>query len=127
MGEVLLALLRVAHGLTAAIWLGLALVGAWDPALLRAARARGGWSARAVAQTSLWTLVITGAALMLDRLADPSGVSGTYVALLGVKLAAVAGNEVGPGCRPTRSASATPFGSRRDRTTTGARSASQSM
>jgi hypothetical protein len=91
MGEVLLALLRVAHGLTAAIWLGLALVGAWDPALLRAARARGGWSARAVAQTSLWALVITGAALMLDRLADPSGVSGTYVALLGVKLAAVAG------------------------------------
>ncbi|HZR97906.1 MAG TPA: hypothetical protein VFE37_04320 [Chloroflexota bacterium] len=90
MGDALLALLRAAHGLTAAIWLGFALVGAWQPELLAASRGAGGWSARAVAQTSLWALVITGAVLMLDRLADPSGVSGLYVALLGFKLACVA-------------------------------------
>ena len=90
MGEALLALLRLAHGLTAAVWVGFALVGAWNPGLLAATRSAGGWSARAVAQTSLWALVITGAILMLDRLADPSGVSGLYVAFLGIKLACVA-------------------------------------
>jgi hypothetical protein len=90
MGDALLGLLRAAHGLTAAVWLGLALVGAWNPALLSAARGAGGWSARAVAQTSWWALLVTGAALMLDRLADPSGVSGPYVALLGLKLGCVA-------------------------------------
>jgi hypothetical protein len=90
MSEALLGLLRAAHGLTAAVWLGLALVGAWNPALLAAARGAGGWSARGVAQTSWWALLVTGAALMLDRLADPSGVSGSYVALLGLKLACVA-------------------------------------
>src|SRR5919199_6777312 len=90
MGEALLALLRVAHGFTAAIWLGFALVGVWKPDLLAAARSAGGWSPRAVAQTSLWALVITGAVLMLDRLADPSGVSGLYVVLLGAKLGCVA-------------------------------------
>jgi hypothetical protein len=90
MGEALLALLRVAHGLTAAVWVGFALVGAWNPELLAATRGAGGWSARAVAQTSLWALVITGAVLMLDRLADPSGVSSLYVAFLGIKLGCVA-------------------------------------
>src|SRR5581483_3716524 len=90
MGEVLLALIRVAHGLTAAVWLGLSLVGLWSPSILGAARAGGGWSLWAVAQTSLWALVVTGAVLMLDRLADPSAVSTVYVALLGLKLAAVA-------------------------------------
>ncbi|HEY7065652.1 MAG TPA: hypothetical protein VII06_29525 [Chloroflexota bacterium] len=90
MGEVLLALIRAAHGLTAAIWLGLSLIGLWSPGVLAAARQGGGWSLRTVAQTSLWALVITGAVLMLDRLADPSAVSSTYVALLGLKLAAVA-------------------------------------
>src|SRR5579883_2399025 len=97
MGDVLLALLRAAHGLTAAVWLGLALVGVWNPALLNAARGAGGWSPRAVAQTSLWALVITGAVLMLDRLADPSGASSLYVGLLGVKLACWGW------CRPRRS------------------------
>lgn len=90
MGEVLLALLRVAHGLTAAVWLGLALVGAWNPALLTATRRAGGWSGRTIAQTALWALVVTGAVLMLDRLADPSAISGPYVALLGLKLSSVA-------------------------------------
>ena len=91
MGEVLLALIRVAHGLLAAIWLGLSLVGLWTPDVLAAARRAGAWSPRTVAQTSLWALVISGAVLMLDRLADPSGVSGTYVALLALKLACVVG------------------------------------
>lgn len=90
MGEALLGLLRAAHGLTAAVWLGIALVGAWNPELLRAARGAGGWSARSVAETSWWALLVTGAALMLDRLADPSGVSGPYVALLALKLGCVA-------------------------------------
>jgi hypothetical protein len=90
MSEALLGLLRAAHGLTAAVWLGLALVGAWNPELVVAARGAGGWSARAVAQTAWWALLVTGAALMLDRLADPSSVSGPYLALLGLKLGCVA-------------------------------------
>ncbi len=90
MDDGLLALLRVAHGLTAAIWLGISIVGVLSPAALAAARASGGLSLRALAQTSLWVLVVTGAILMLDRLADPS-VSTLYVALLGLKLALVAG------------------------------------
>jgi hypothetical protein len=90
MDDGLLALLRVAHGLTAAIWLGVSLVGVLSPAALAAARASGGLSLRALAQTSLWALVVTGAILMLDRLADPS-VSTLYVVLLGIKLALVAG------------------------------------
>ena len=72
MGEALLAALRAAHGLTAAVWVGFALVGAWDPALLAATRGAGGWSARAVAQSSLWALVITGAVLMLDGSPTPA-------------------------------------------------------
>ena len=85
----LLALMRVAHGLTAAIWLGISLVGVLSPGALAAARASGGLSLRALAQTSLWALVISGAILMLDRLADPS-VSSLYVWLLGLKLGLVA-------------------------------------
>jgi hypothetical protein len=89
MGDGLLALLRVAHGLTAAIWLGVSLVAVLSPGALDAAHAAGQWAPRAVAQTSLWALVITGAILMLDRLADPA-VSLTYVGLLALKLALVA-------------------------------------
>ncbi|HZU05455.1 MAG TPA: hypothetical protein VFB73_05740 [Chloroflexota bacterium] len=87
MGEGLLALLRAAHGLAAAIWLGVSLVGALAPSALTVIRARG-WSLRTVAQVALWALVVTGAVLMLDRLADPA-VSTLYVALLGLKLALV--------------------------------------
>ena len=86
----MLAVMRVAHGLTAAVWLGVSLVGVLSPGALEAARASGAWVPRAVAQTSLWALVVTGAILMLDRLADPN-VSPLYVLLLGVKLACVAG------------------------------------
>ena len=89
MGDGLLALLRVAHGLTAAVWLGVSLVGALSPAALVAARTSGGLSWRGLAQTALWALVVSGAILMLDRLADPA-VSTLYVALLGLKLALVA-------------------------------------
>jgi hypothetical protein len=85
----LLALMRGAHALTAAIWLGVSLVGVLSPGALDAARASGAWAPRAVAQTSLWALVVTGAVLMLDRLADPT-VSPLYVLLLGLKLACVA-------------------------------------
>jgi hypothetical protein len=90
MDQGLLALLRVAHGLTAAVWLGVSLVGVLSPEALRGARARGAWAPRAVAQAALWALVLTGVVLMLDRLADPA-VSPLYVALLGLKLALVAG------------------------------------
>jgi hypothetical protein len=90
MGDLLLAIIRVAHGLTAAVWLGFSLVGVLSPGTLAAARAGGAWSARTVAQTSLWALVVTGAVLMLDRLADPRGTSSLYVLLLGLKLALVA-------------------------------------
>jgi hypothetical protein len=86
-GEGLLALLRAAHGLAAAVWLGVSLVGALAPPALAAIRARG-WSLRTIAQVSLWALVVTGAVLMLDRLADPA-VSTLYVVLLGLKLALV--------------------------------------
>jgi xanthine/uracil permease len=89
MGDGLLALLRVAHGLTAAVWLGISLVAVLSPPALAAARAAGGLSLRGVAQTALWALVVSGAILMLDRLADPA-VSTLYVALLGLKLALVA-------------------------------------
>ena len=89
MGDGLLALLRVAHGLTAAVWLGVSLVGVLSPAALVAARTSGGLSLRGLAQTALWALVVSGAILMLDRLADPA-VSTLYVVLLGLKLALVA-------------------------------------
>jgi xanthine/uracil permease len=89
MGDGLLALLRVAHGLTAAIWLGVSLVGVLSPAALVAARTAGGLSLRGLAQTALWALVVSGVILMLDRLADPA-VSPLYVVLLGLKLALVA-------------------------------------
>ncbi len=85
----LLVLMRVAHALTAAVWLGVSLVAVLSPGALDAARASGAWAPRAVAQTSLWALVVTGAILMLDRLADPA-VSPLYVFLLGLKLACVA-------------------------------------
>ena len=87
MGDVLLALMRVAHGLAAALWLGVSVVGLLSPPALAAARA-GGLSLGALAQGSMWALVVSGAVLMLDRLADPS-VSTLYVALLGLKLALV--------------------------------------
>jgi hypothetical protein len=87
MGEALLAALRAAHGLVAAVWLGLSLVGVLSPGALAAIRA-GGWSLQAIAQVSLWALIVTGAILMLDRLSDPA-VSTVYVVLLGVKLALV--------------------------------------
>ena len=90
MAELLLALIRAAHGLTAAVWLGLSLVAVFSPDVLAAARARGAWSPRTVAQTALWALVVSGAVLTLERLADPSAVSSTYVALLAAKLACVA-------------------------------------
>ena len=89
MGEGLLALLRAAHGLTAAVWLGVSLVAVLSPGTLEAARAAGAWAPRAMAQTSLWALIVTGAILMLDRLSDPS-VSPLYVGLLAFKLALVA-------------------------------------
>lgn len=88
MGEGLLAVLRAAHGLTAAVWLGVSVVAVLSPAALADAR-RGGLSLRGLAQASLWALVVTGAILMLDRLADPA-VSTLYVVLLGAKLALVA-------------------------------------
>jgi hypothetical protein len=90
MTDSLLALMRAAHGLTAAVWLGVSLVGVLSPGALEAARASGAWAPRAVAQTSLWALVVTGAVLTLDRLADPT-ISGFYVVVLGIKLACVAG------------------------------------
>jgi hypothetical protein len=90
MTDSLLALMRAAHGLTAAVWLGVSLVGVLSPGALDAARASGAWAPRAVAQTSLWALVVTGAILTLDRLADPT-ISAFYVVVLGIKLACVAG------------------------------------
>ena len=103
MGEGIIALLRVAHGLTAAVWLGISLVAVLSPPALAAARSAGGLSLRGVAQTALWALVVSGAILMLDRLADPA-VSTLYVALLGLKLALVAAmgllGLVGPSLRP---------------------------
>jgi xanthine/uracil permease len=89
MSEGLLALLRLAHGLTAAVWLGVSLVAVWSPDALAEARRRMGFSLRGLAQTSLWALVLTGAILTLDRLADPS-ISGLYIAVLALKLALVA-------------------------------------
>jgi hypothetical protein len=89
MGEGLLAGIRASHGLVAAIWVGVSLVGVLSPAALRTLRA-GGWSLQTLAQVALGALVVTGAILMLDRLADPA-VGTLYVWLLAVKLAAVAG------------------------------------
>ncbi len=85
----LLALMRAAHGVTAAIWLGISFVGVLAPGALDGERFRGAWAPRIVARTSLWALVVSGAILVLDRLADPN-VSLLYVALLGVKLGLVA-------------------------------------
>lgn len=87
MADTLLALMRAAHGLAAALWLGVSVVGVLSPAALASARA-GGLSLRALGRVSLGALVVTGAVLMLDRLADPA-IGTLYVALLGLKLALV--------------------------------------
>lgn len=88
MDALLLAIVRAAHGLTAAVWVGLSLAGVLSPGWLAAARAGGRVSLRALAQFSLWALVVTGALLTLQRLADPA-ISALYVALLAVKVGLV--------------------------------------
>lgn len=88
MDALLLAIVRAAHGLTAAVWVGISLAGVLSPGWLAAARAGGRVSLRALAQFSLWALVVTGALLTLQRLADPA-ISSLYVALLAVKLGLV--------------------------------------
>ncbi|MBX5492650.1 MAG: hypothetical protein IRZ14_15985 [Chloroflexi bacterium] len=88
MDALLLAIIRAAHGVTAAVWLGVSLAGVLSPTWLSAARASGRLSLRALAQFSMWALLVTGALLTLQRLADPA-VSPLYVGLLAFKLALV--------------------------------------
>ncbi|HLI28823.1 MAG TPA: hypothetical protein VKZ60_17295 [Chloroflexota bacterium] len=89
MDALLLAVIRAAHGLTAAVWVGVSLAGVLSPDWLAAARARGRVSLRGLAQFALWALVATGALLTLQRLADPA-ISTLYVVLLAAKLGVVA-------------------------------------
>ncbi len=84
-GELLLGVVRLAHALAAATWVGGAVIFALAPALGKALASEDGRRIRDVLRAGVAVFVVTGAIMTADRLGS-APVPPTYFAVLAVKI-----------------------------------------